>query len=161
MNIQREKFNNELFKELLFLIEEGRKEVYSEIFLGEIIDTNYMKTNVNFSNYEYFEEIGILRVFTLRNEENLVGCFICTISEHSHCKDYINADSDYIFISKDYRNFKTFSDLIKFSEEYMIENDKMSSLSFGLPYKDKVKHNLFKRKGFLEHEVVLKKEYRR
>jgi len=77
-----------------------------------------IKLNPNWEEYAKLDELGILKIFTARNEGELVGYFVLTISKSIHYQDHLFAVNDVIFVLPDSRAGATGAKLIQYAEKY-------------------------------------------
>lgn len=68
------------------------------------------------------EKAGILKVFTVRHNEKLVGYFGAVVTPSLHCKGLLQAYDDAIFLHRDYRRGLTGYKLFKFAEKCLKED---------------------------------------
>lgn len=89
-----EKFNPSLYGEMWPIFEDHYEEIahYKDIKLSP--DTLY---------YDTAQKIGILRVFTIRDEGKLVGYSVFTVGKNPHYSESIQAKQDILFLSKKLR----------------------------------------------------------
>ena len=103
--------------EIVPLLEDHWKEVSS--YPQEIV------LNPNWEVYHFLEKMGILSIFTARDNGKLVG-YLSTMSQSSlHHKDSVFAVTDAIFIKEDYRKGFTGIRLIRFAE-FALKQDGVS-----------------------------------
>lgn len=160
MFIQEEPLNYKLCFELLPLLNASKEEAYEE---GSEIREK-MKTvkadesNVDFDYYINAYKSGALQVVTLRNEEGeLVGHFTVTLGEHPQCLDITVANTSNIHIMKEYRTFKIFNMMLKYTEQLLKEKG-VSTLYVGIPFFNIRLCNLFDRMNFERKEVYFGKD---
>lgn len=93
MIFQREKAHD-VFQEMKPLVEKHWREIehYKDIPLDPDYDT-YLK----------MEDLGILRVYTARDEGKLIGYAVFFIKHHLHNKNSLQAVQDLIFIDPEFR----------------------------------------------------------
>ena len=72
--------------------------------------------------YEALEQVGILKVFTVRSEDKLVGYYSCVVSSSLHSRGLLQATIDAIYLHPDYRKGLTGYKLIKFAEKCLKED---------------------------------------
>jgi len=75
--------------------------------------------NVMWENYFALEEMGNLHVLTAREEDKLVGYYICGVQPNLHYADVLFSVNDILFIHPDYRKGFTGIRLIKEAEKEM------------------------------------------
>ena len=111
------------------------------------INKEKIKLNPDWDAYANLEDAGVLKIFTARNEDKLIGYFVVFVKSHIHYKDHLFCYNDVIFVDEEYRKGFTSPRLIKFAEkclkadgvEVMIVNTKthkpFDSLLVWLGYK--------------------------
>lgn len=81
-----------------------------------------IKLNPDWDTYFELEEKGLLKVFTARSEEKLVGYFVVLCRHHLHYKDHVFAFNDVLYLHKDYRKGFAGPKLMKFAEKCLKED---------------------------------------
>lgn len=94
------KFNTERLQDIWDEILPILKEHYLEIAHYKDI-----KFEPNISEYYKLEDLGFLKVFTARENEELIGYNIFFIKSNMHYKSSLQAANDVIFIKRDRRGF--------------------------------------------------------
>ena len=93
----KEKASDSLFAELGPLLQNHWEE---------IAHNKDIPLEPDFSSYQKFEDTGILRIFTARDQaQTLIGYAVFFVSPNPHYKSSIQATQDVIFIEKDRRGF--------------------------------------------------------
>lgn len=69
----------------------------------------------DYDKYLEIEKAGILRCFTARDENKLIGYVIYFVSTNPHCKSSIQAIQDLLFIQPDNRGIFLGTKLLKFA----------------------------------------------
>lgn len=86
------------------------------------LNQNVIKLNPDWDAYFDLEDKGILKVFTARTEDKLVGYFVVICRSHLHYKDHLFAFNDVLYLHKDYRKGFTGAKLMKFAEKCLKED---------------------------------------
>ena len=86
------------------------------------LNKDKIKLNPDYDRYYELEELGILKIFTVRDSGSLVGYFACFVMPHLHYKDHYFATNDVIYISPEHRRGFTALKLIKFAEGCLKED---------------------------------------
>ena len=86
------------------------------------LNKDKIKLNPDYDRYYELEELGILKIFTVRDSGSLVGYFACFVMPHLHYKDHYFATNDVIYISPEHRRGFTALKLIKFAEKCLKED---------------------------------------
>lgn len=86
------------------------------------LNKDVIKLNPDWDAYEALEGEGKLKVFTARDDNNLIGYFVVLVGTNLHYKDHLFAENDIIFLRKDYRKGMTGAKLIKFAEECLTKD---------------------------------------
>jgi GNAT superfamily N-acetyltransferase len=80
-----------------------------------------IKLNPNWKEYANLDVAGILRIFTARDDGELVGYFVLMVSQSIHYQDHLFANNDVLFVLPDSRAGATGYKLIKFAEDHCRE----------------------------------------
>ena len=92
------------------------------------LNKDKIKLNPDWDAYYVLEQAGVLKIFTAREGDLLVGYFVVIIQYNMHYKDHLFASNDIIFLHPDYRKGRTGIKLIQFAEKCLKE-DGVSVLS--------------------------------
>ena len=87
-----------------------------------------IKLNPDWEAYRSFEDQGKLKIFTARDDGQLVGYFVVIVGTNIHYKDHLFAANDIIYLSPKHRKGFTGIKLIKFAEK-CLKNDGVSVLT--------------------------------
>lgn len=79
--------------------------------------------NPDWDAYEALEQAGILKVFTVRSDEELVGYYSCVVSSSLHCRGLLQATVDAIYLHPNHRKGLIGYRLIKFAEKCLKEDN--------------------------------------
>jgi len=90
-----------------------------------------IKLNPNFNMYKTMNELGILRIFTVRDFGKLVGYFIVMCQPHLHYSDHVYAMNDIIYIDPEYRGSTIAFKLLR-SVEKRLKKDGVSVLMINM-----------------------------
>ena len=108
-----------------FLSQINKKE--AEEFLK--IDWDEMATKargevfeINWQGYEALEQLGMLKVFSAKDGNKLIGYFSVVVTKSMTSKDTTNAVSDAFYLHPNYRKGMTGVKLFKFVEKYLKED---------------------------------------
>ena len=94
-------------EDILPLIEEHWKEI--------ALNKDVIKLNPDWDAYGAYDYIGSLRVYTARQDGQLMGYFVVLVSKSLHYKDHTLANNDIIFLRKQAREGMTGVKLIKYA----------------------------------------------
>lgn len=100
---------------------ERLQDIYDEmlpIFIEhykEISHYKDIKLEPNVAEYFKFEDLGVLKTFTAREDAELIGYSVFLIRPNLHYKSSLQAHNDIIYISKDRRGFG--KDFIRWCDE--------------------------------------------
>lgn len=94
------------------------KQHWEEIALNK----DHIKLNPDWESYHSLEESGILKIFTARDNQTLIGYFVVTVSRSLHYKDHIFANNDIFYLDESYRKGFTGIKLMKFAEKCLKED---------------------------------------
>lgn len=81
-----------------------------------------IKLDPDWKHYSALDSAGILRIFTARNNGDLVGYCVVMISKSIHHKDHLFASTDVIYVKPEFRKSTLGADLLKFSEAHCKES---------------------------------------
>lgn len=81
------------------------------------LNKDKIKLNPDWEAYESLEAQGKLKIFTARDDEQLVGYFVVIVGTNIHYKDHLFASNDVIYLSPEYRKGFMSIKLIKFAEK--------------------------------------------
>ena len=87
-----------------------------------------IKLNPDWDAYQSFEDQGKLKIFTARDDGQLVGYFVVIVGTNIHYKDHLFASNDIIYLSPNHRKGFTGIKLIKFAEK-CLKTDGISVLT--------------------------------
>ena len=62
-----------------------------------------VKLDPDFDRYQSIEEMGSLRIFTVRDDGKLIGYFISFIMPHIHYRNTVYALNDILYLAPEYR----------------------------------------------------------
>ena len=82
-----------------------------------------IKLNPNWEEYARLDYAGVLRIFTARDEGELVGYCVLVVNRSLHYQDHIFANNDVTFVLPDSRAGATGYHLIKYAEDYCRDNN--------------------------------------
>ena len=111
-------FQQEFFSDCYDEAKELLNMHYEEIALNK----DFIKLNPSIEQYEDAERLGILKIFTARDEGKIVGYFAVLVTKSLHYQDHLYATNDVIFLHPDHRKGFTASKLIKFSTECLVQD---------------------------------------
>jgi|TARA_R110000868_G_scaffold408968_1_gene693537 GNAT superfamily N-acetyltransferase len=84
--------------------------------------------NPDWDVYQTLEDSGKLKIFTVRDDDKLIGYFVVLVGTGLHYKDHVFAVNDVLYLDQDCRKGRTGLKLIKFSEQ-CLKDDGVSVLS--------------------------------
>jgi len=86
------------------------------------VNKDRIKLNPDWDAYRDLEATQRLRIFTARNDGELVGYFVVLVGRGLHYKDHVFAANDIIFLHKDHRRGMAGVRLIKFAEACLMSD---------------------------------------
>jgi GNAT superfamily N-acetyltransferase len=86
------------------------------------LNKDKIKLNPDWDAYADLEDAGVLRIFTARDDNKLVGYFVTFVKLHLHYKDHLFAYNDVLFLASDYRKGFVGPKLMKFAEKCLKED---------------------------------------
>jgi len=92
---QREQAQDCFQEAIPLIVEHGRELKYFD----------ELKIEPEFARYEQLESLGLLRTYTARLDESLLGYAVFFFSPHLHFKRIIFANCDILYIHKNHRGF--------------------------------------------------------
>lgn len=110
----KQEFLETVKEDILPLLDEHWKEV--------AVNKDVIKLNPDWEAYADLEQAGCLKIFTVREDEKLIGYFVVIVRKHIHYKDHLFAANDIIYISPEHRKGSLASKLIKFAEKCLRED---------------------------------------
>lgn len=108
----------EIQLECLANVKEEIKPLLEEHWELVALNKGKIKLNPNWKEYARLDAAGVLRIFTARDEGQLVGYFVLFISQSVHYQDHLFATNDVIFVLPDKRAGATGYKLVKHAEDY-------------------------------------------
>ena len=108
--------------ESLGSVKEDIKPLLEKHWLETEPNQNTIALDPDWEQYAVLDQANILRVFTARDNDNLVGYCVVLIAKSIHHKSHTFASTDVIYIKPEYRQSKTGSDLIQYAEKHCREN---------------------------------------
>ena len=82
-------------------------------------DRDNVPLDVDWDKYVAMEEVGVVKMLTVRSDGCLIGYYIAFVTFHPHYKQTLFADCDIMFLLPSYRKGFVGYKLIKKSEEYL------------------------------------------
>lgn len=86
------------------------------------LNKDFIELNPNYEAYQACEQNESLKIFTAREDGQLVGYFAVIITRSLHYADHKFANNDVIFMHKDHRKGSASIKLIKFAMECLKED---------------------------------------
>jgi GNAT superfamily N-acetyltransferase len=108
----------EIQLECLANVKEEIKPLLEEHWELVALNKGKIKLNPNWKEYARLDAAGVLRIFTARDEGQLVGYFVLFISQSVHYQDHLFATNDVIFVLPDKRAGATGYKLVKYAQDY-------------------------------------------
>ena len=87
------------------------------------LNQDKIKLNPDWDRYEEAEKRDELKIFTARQDEKLVGYFVCLVQVSLHYKDHKFAHNDVLYLHPDYRKGLAGWRLMKFAQNCLSEDD--------------------------------------
>ena len=109
--------------ECLANVKEDIKPLLDKHWKLVALNQGQIKLNPNWEEYARLDAEGILRIFTVRDDGELVGYCVLVVSRSLHYKDHIFANNDVVFVLPDKRANATGYKLIKYAEDYCKNNN--------------------------------------
>lgn len=83
------------------------------------VNKDKIALNPDYEKYVALEDAGILKIYTVRDNGQLVGYFLVMVTPHLHYRDHIFAMNDIIYVDPTYRGSTIAYRLIKFAEQQL------------------------------------------
>lgn len=115
-------------QEFLVQVENDIRPLLEEHWQEIALNRDKIKLNPDWEMYHYLESKDLLKIFTAREGDKLVGYFVVVTSYNLHYKDHIFAVNDVIYLHPDYRKGRTGIKLIQFAEK-CLQQDGVSVLT--------------------------------
>tara|TARA_R110000765_G_scaffold5133_1_gene15970 strand:- start:1664 stop:2116 length:453 start_codon:yes stop_codon:yes gene_type:complete len=109
--------------ECLANVKEEIKPLLEEHWELVALNKGAIKLNPNWEEYARLDHAGVLRIFTARDEGELVGYCVLVVNRSLHYQDHIFANNDVTFVLPDSRAGATGYQLIKYAEDYCRDNN--------------------------------------
>lgn len=145
------KFNTEKVLDIKDELKSLLDKHYEELTL----DKDVVKLNPIWSLYAELEEKNQFFLFTVRDEDVLVGYSAFFMKPHIHYKDLIVATNDVIFLKKEYRLGITGIKLLKYSEQKIRELG-AKKITWHVKYSNDFRPILH-RMGYSDEDVIVGK----
>ena len=129
-------------------IEELIKLHYDEVALHK----DFMKLDPDWPRYHALEQSEKLIMFTIRDEDKLIGYSAFFIDQHLHYKGSKIAINDVVFLHPDYRNISVGSALIKFCDEELSKMGE-TKITWHVKFSNDFRH-ILKALGYVDEEIV-------
>lgn len=104
-------------QESLATCKEDAKELLQQHWQEIALNKDHIKLNPDWEAYYDLEEAGALKIFTARDNNNLIGYFVVLCRKHLHYVDHVFAFNDILYLQADYRKGLTGAKLMKFAEK--------------------------------------------
>ena len=109
-------------QEFLAMVEDDIRPLIQRHWEDIALNKDKIKLNPDWDAYHTLEQAGVLKIFTAREGDLLVGYFVVIIQYNMHYKDHLFASNDVIFLHPDYRKGRTGIKLIQFAEKCLKED---------------------------------------
>lgn len=110
MRFSTERYSDTLVNEIMPLLSRHYRELADE-FYGPL--------NPDLAIYKKMDEMGALRIFTIRDENILVGYQIFFLGTHPHSKDFYEATQDVMYLTPEARRGLTGYKFLKWCTEQL------------------------------------------
>ena len=109
-------------QEFLATVENDIRPLLERHYKDIAVNQDKIKLNPDWEAYHSLEQDGMLKIFTAREQGELVGYFVVIVHRNLHYKDHLFASNDVIFLHPDHRKGRTGIKLIQFSEKCLRED---------------------------------------
>lgn len=83
------------------------------------VNKDKIALNPDYEKYVALEDAGVLKIYTVRDNGQLVGYFLVMVTPHLHYQDHVFAMNDIIYVDPTYRGSTIAYRLIKFAEQQL------------------------------------------
>lgn len=104
----RERLSSPLLEEMAPLIAEH---------FHEIARFKDFRVQPNFNHYQMLDDIGMLYIFTARDEGELVGYSVFNLLKHPHFTEISQAQEELLFLAPEHRNGDAGAKFIRYCDE--------------------------------------------
>lgn len=104
-------------QEFLTSVVEDAKELLERHWEEIAVNKDKIKLNPHWEAYVDLEDSGQLRIFTARENGQLIGYFVVIVGVNLHYKDHVFAVNDILYLHPSWRKGLTGVKLIKFAEK--------------------------------------------
>jgi N-acetylglutamate synthase-like GNAT family acetyltransferase len=111
------KYGLDSFVRIRHEIEPLLKQHWDEIALNK----ESIKLNPHWRKYSILDRNNMLRVYTARKDDELIGYFVVILESSLHYMDHTFAHNDVIFLAKQFRKGLTGVKLIKYAMDSLAE----------------------------------------
>tara|TARA_R110000851_G_scaffold226913_2_gene379746 strand:- start:1156 stop:1623 length:468 start_codon:yes stop_codon:yes gene_type:complete len=115
-------------QEFLATVEDEVEPLLNSHWEEIALNKDKIKLNPDWEAYEALEHQGKLKIFTARDDGQLVGYFVVIVGTNLHYKDHLFASNDIIYLSPNHRKGFTGIKLVKFAEK-CLKDDGVSVLT--------------------------------
>lgn len=109
-------------QEFLATVEKDIRPLLERHWNDIAVNKDKIKLNPDWDAYHSLEQDGMLKIFTAREQGELVGYFVVIVHRNLHYKDHLFASNDVIFLHPDHRKGRTGIKLVQFSEKCLKED---------------------------------------
>ena len=109
-------------QEFLATVENDIRPLLERHWNDIAVNKDKVKLNPDWDAYHSLEQDGKLKIFTAREQGELVGYFVVIVHTNLHYKDHLFASNDVIFLHPDHRKGRTGIKLVQFSEKCLKED---------------------------------------
>jgi GNAT superfamily N-acetyltransferase len=109
-------------QEFLATVEKDIRPLLERHWNDIAVNKDKIKLNPDWDAYHSLEQDGKLKIFTAREQGELVGYFVVIVHRNLHYKDHLFASNDVIFLHPDHRKGRTGIKLVQFSEKCLKED---------------------------------------
>lgn len=109
-------------QEFLATVEKDIRPLLERHWKDIAVNKDKIKLNPDWDAYHSLEQDGKLKIFTAREQGELVGYFVVIVHRNLHYKDHLFASNDVIFLHPDHRKGRTGIKLVQFSEKCLKED---------------------------------------
>lgn len=145
------KYQQEFLDSVRGEVESLIQDHYNEVYPAR--DT--FQSNMDWDSYAKLEDVGFLKIFTARDDDDLVGYLWVIVSPNLHSRGSVVACDDGLYVAKSYRGQAVAKELVRFTERCLKEDGVKVFHIVGTT--EKPIDSFVKRMGYTEIETKFQK----
>lgn len=110
-------YAQEIYKDFILDIGSVLRDHYEEVAMYQ----DKIDLNIDEAVYQVLEDTNKLRIYTWREDDDIIGYNVFVIHQHSHYKDHMFAANDIIYIKPEFRHTKGTPDFMNWCEDHLVD----------------------------------------